>query len=205
MGEDRSTPKLAATANVREYFHELLTEAIRRQRLDVESGTEAYLVNLLTDFLSSDQLFIREADGHVGQEPLAFMLKRAIEAPRQQRAVHLRRMGDTALYVSGFFADSLERKLVDVDYYAAMGGRAYDALSGLSHRQKGASVVFSELSAKFLRIVDLLNEISERATITSNAGILRLYERYVRTGSERLRTLLEDRGVVALRVPVTVQ
>jgi hypothetical protein len=205
MGEDRSTPKVAATANAREYFHELLAEAIKRQRTDVGHETEAYLVNLLTDFLSSDQLFIREADGHLGQEPLAFMLKRAIEAPRPQRAIHLRRMGDTALYVSGFFADSLERKLVDVDYYASMGGRAYDALSGMSRHQRSAAVVFSELAAKFLRIVDLFNEISERAAVTSNTGILRLYERYVRTGSERLRNLLEDRGVLAVSVPVTVQ
>ena len=205
MGEDRPIPQVAATSDVRAFFREMLVEAIRRQRLEVQSETEVYLVNLLTAFLSTEQLFVRDPDGHLGQEPLAFMLKRAIEAPREQRAVHLRRMGDTALYVSGFFADSFERRIVDIDYYAAMGGRAYDVLSGMSRGQRAAAVVFRELAEKFLRIVDLFNEISERAAVSSNTGILRLYERYVRTGSERIRAILEDRGVLAVQAPLTVQ
>jgi len=37
----------------------------------------------------------------------------------------MQRLGDTALFIAGVFADSLNRKLVDVDYYVAMGGTAY--------------------------------------------------------------------------------
>jgi hypothetical protein len=202
MGEDRSTRQVATATSARDFFHEMLSGAMTHQRVGVQGETEAYLVNLLVEFLSADQLFVRDESGRVDQEPLAFMLKRAIEAPREERARQLRRMGDTALYVSGFFADSLDRKLVDVDYYAAMGGRAYDALSGMS---RGHRSVFSELAEKFLRIVDLFNEISERAAVTTNAGILRLYERYVRTGSGRLRDILRDRGVLAVPGSLVVQ
>jgi hypothetical protein len=194
---------VAAAADVHGFFRERLEAARSRQRVDIQPETTLYLVQLLVDFLQSDQLFVKEPDGRVGQEPLAFMLKKAVEAPREERARHLRRMGDTALYVSGFFSDSLSRKLVDVDYYAAMGGRAYDALSGL--RRDRTAGVFQELAEKFLLVVDLFSEISERAAVTSNAGILRLYERYVRTGSDRLRTLLADKGVVAMPKPVVLQ
>lgn len=203
-GGSGSAQRVAPATNARDFFHEMLTGAIARQRIGIQGETEVYLVNLLVDFVSAEQLFPADADGRPGAEPLAFMLKRAIEAPREQRARHLRRMGDTALYVSGFFADSLDRKLVDVDYYAAMGGRAYDALSDISRGERRASV-FSELAEKFLRIVDLFNEISERAAITTNAGVLRLYERYVRTGSERLRELLLTRGVLPVCAGTTVQ
>lgn len=202
-GTTRPT-QVAPAISVREYFYEMLDSALARQRVDVADGTGAYLVDLLSGFVTTDQLFVRDRDGHLGQEPLAFILKRAIEAPREQRAQHLRRLGDTSLYVSGFFSDSLQRKLVDVDYYAQMGGRAYDALSGLTGRTS-AGLVFGELATKFLRIVDIFNEISERSAITSNEGLLRLYERYVRTGSERLRILLADRGVVAFRIPAGLQ
>jgi hypothetical protein len=196
--------KVAAAADVRQYFRERLSEAMSRQRLEAREETEVYLVNLLAEFVPSSQLFIREEDGSLGREPLAFMLKKAVEAPREQRARHLRRMGDTALYMSGFFADAFANDLVDIDYYAAMGGRAYDALSGMS-RQEEAARVFRELAAKFLRFVDLLNEISERASGNSNTGLVRLYERYVRTGSTRLRGLLAEQGVLAMPAPLMEQ
>jgi hypothetical protein len=204
MSEEQPVPNLTPATNVREFFREVLTDAIHRQRIDVRGETELYLVNLLSEYLSAEQLFPRDENGNSGPEPLAFMLKKAVEAPRDQRARHLRRMGDTALYMSGFFSDSLERSLVDVDYYAAMGGRAYGALSDLSRGERTASV-FSELAAKFMRIVDLFSEISERAAITTNSGILRLYERYVRTGSTRLRDLLQTRGVLAVPGSLVVQ
>jgi hypothetical protein len=204
MGSDEQGPKVAPATNVRQYFHELVTQATARQRVHAQEETEAYLVNLLAAFVPAEQLFVKEEDGHVGREPLAFMLKKAIEAPPEQRVRHLRRMGDTALYMSGFFADALSREHVQVDYYASMGCRAYDALGEMRHGEQAAAV-FRELASKFLQFVDVLNEISERATVTSDAGVVRIYDRYMRTGSTRLRGLLMERGVVAMSLPKGAQ
>jgi hypothetical protein len=197
MSEGGPGPKAAITpvADVRDYFRETVETIRQRQRLDVRPATQLYLINLLVDYALSAEPSAAADGGRVTGEPLAFMLMRAIEAPPSERVRELRRMGDTALYVSGFFSDSLQRQLVDIDYYASMGGRAYGALGDLSRdEQRG---VFRELALKFLRVVDLFSEISERTLCTSNAGLLRLYERYVRTGSARLRALLEERGVIA--------
>lgn len=202
MSEEGARTTVSPASDVREFFRDMLGTARSRQRLAVAEDTEVYLVNLLVEFLDSKQLFTQDADGRVDQEPLAFMLKRAIEAPRDERARQLKRMGDTALYVSGFFSDSLQRKLVDVDYYASMGGRAYGVLGDMPGPR---ARVFNELADKFVRIVDLFSDISERAAVTSNAGILRVYERYVRTGSERLRQMLEERGVVPVPTTLVVQ
>jgi len=177
----RPAVRLTPATNVREFFRETVDAVRARQRLDVRPETEAYLVELLVGFANTDQLFARDG-GRVTPEPLALMLAKAIDAPAPERARQLRRMGDTALYVSGFFADSFQRQLVDVDYYASMGGRAYDALGDMNRGSHVASV-FRELAEKFLKLVDLFNEISERAMSTTNAGLLRLYERYARTGS----------------------
>lgn len=205
MGRDSpEVAQVAPAVSVRQYFHELVSNAISRQRVTAREETEAYLVNLLAAFVPAEQLFVQEDDGHRGREPLAFMLKKAVEAPPEQRARHLRRMGDTALYMSGFFADAFNRQLVDVDYYAAMGGRAYDVLGEMNHGEQSASV-FRELAAKFLKFVDVFNEISERSRATSDVDVLRIYERYVRTGSTRLRGILMERGVIALPVPLGKQ
>jgi len=58
------------------------------------------------------------------------------------------------------------------------------------------SPVFAELADNFVRFVDVLSEVSERASCASNADLLRLYERWLKTGSRRSGQLLAERGVV---------
>jgi hypothetical protein len=116
----------------------------------------------------------------------------------------LKKLGDVSLYVAGFFGDSLSRKLVDTDYYASMGGRAYGALSRL-HQRATLGQLYLELAEKFVRLVDLLAEVADRAAVGTNKGILRLYERFMRTGSERAGRLLTERGVVPMRDPGLLQ
>jgi hypothetical protein len=168
------------------FFHGLLTEACRRLRVKLPEETAHYLINLLTRGLAFS----------VDHEPLAFMLKAALEAPPTQRRQELKRMGDTSLFLSGFFPDSLTHKGVDVHYYAAMGSRAYDALSQTPHEAQAPT--YQDLAARFLVFVDVLGEMSARSMSTSESGILRLYSRYLHTGanSPRLRQLLAEQGLL---------
>jgi hypothetical protein len=106
----------------------------------------------------------------------------------------LKQIGDLSLFMSGFFADSLHRKLVDVDYYVSIGGTAYTALS--RYETDAFSQVFAELADNFVGFVDVLSEVSERTSCSSNSDLLRLYERWLKTGSRRSGQLLAERGVV---------
>jgi hypothetical protein len=187
---------IVASPSLLEYFRDVLAGAMERQRIQVAEATEFYLVNLLAEFCRADALFAPdEGGGSRDAEPLAFMLKRAQEATGFERVRELKRLGDTSLYVSGFFGDSLARKLVDIDYYIAMGGRAYSALAEL-FRDANLGPLYGDLADKFVPHVDLLNEVSDRAAVGTNQGLLRLYERWVRTGSRRVARLLGERGVL---------
>jgi hypothetical protein len=191
---DEASPVLSSQS-VKEFFRDLLQRAMENQRAQVQPFTELYVVNLLHEYLMSEALYVQADDGSWQQKPLAFLLKEALEENGPARLHMLRRLGDTSLFVSGFFPDSLARRssLVDVDYYIAMGGRAYDAVGSLA----GQRDLWSELSGRFRLLVDLLNEVSERTLASTNPGLVRLYERFMKTGSERLQTLLARHGVVA--------
>jgi hypothetical protein len=186
---------ILSSQSVREFFRDLLSRAIENQRAQVQPFTELYLVNLLHEFLMAEALYVQAPDGSWHQKPLAFLLKEALEEEGPARVQMLRRLGDTSLFVSGFFPDSLSRQssLVDVDYYIAMGGRAYDAVA----RHAFERTLWEELSEKFRLLVDLLNEVSERTLASTNAGLVRLYERWMKTGSERLAGMLAREGVLA--------
>jgi hypothetical protein len=173
-----------------EYFKELIESAVARQRLRIGEFTEYYLVNLLCGFVRVGD----SAPAALDSEPLAVRLAQALDSGGIEQRARLRSLGDLSLFVSGFFSDSLNRKLVDVDYYVSMGEYAYASLSRAESEL--FAEVFAELADKFCSCVDVLTEVSERSALTSNTDLLRLYERWLRTGSRRDGQLLIERGLV---------
>ncbi|HKR34745.1 MAG TPA: hypothetical protein VJT10_07895 [Steroidobacteraceae bacterium] len=198
MEEHEAAKPLVAVTNLREFFHDSVQAALRKQRVDVDDHTEHYVVNILTMFARSEELYDITSEG-VRLKPLAHMLADAAEAPSaQQRDETLRRLGDVSLFVAGFFAQSFARKLIDIDYHIAMGGRAYgtlaDNLRGTMRGQAFAAV-FLELAQKFQRLVDVLNDVAEMAHTHTDRDILRLYEIWLKTGSPRAFAILQRLGV----------
>ncbi len=194
------TEKILVGKSAQEYFRELVSDVLAHRSLRIQEVTEFYLVNLLAQNLRKDRPNAQIPDDAVSTEPLAFILKRALEGTREARYRHLKRLGDTSLFVSGFFGDSLARSLVDVDYYIAMGERAYDALRE-AHGPSGTREVFGELAERFGQFVDLFAEIAEMSELSSNRGLLRLYERFLLTGSERVAERLREKGVALFAGP----
>ena len=186
---------LKSTSSVAEFFHEVLTAAIKNQGVDASEPTEYYLVNLLSTFTKAP----------LDDQPLALKLATAAYASPDERVHHLKEVGDTSLYISGFFSDSLQRKLVDVDYYIQIGGAAYGQLASYFRGYRHSEVfgeVYDELGTKFPRFVDVLNEISEQTAMTSNLGLVQLYERWLKTGSEWMARKLRERGVLPRKTEV---
>ena len=201
MEEHEAAKPLVAVTNLREFFHDSVQAALRKQRVDVDDHTEHYVVNILTMFARSEELYDTTPEG-VRLKPLAHMLADASEASSaQQRDEALRRLGDVSLFVAGFFAQSFARKLIDIDYHIAMGGRAYgtlaDNLRG-SIRGQAFAAVFLELAQKFQRLVDVLNDVAEMAHTHTDRDILRLYEIWLKTGSPRAFAILQRLGVAAV-------
>lgn len=204
MQQPEADGRVLTVGNLREYFHDALQGALAHQRVAVEDQTEQYVVNLLTLFSRSEQLFEPTADG-VRIKPLVQMLSESLEAPTpRERERGLQRLGDVSLFIAGFFAHSFARKLIDIDYHIAMGGRAYGTLAGglCRGRRQVLGRVFAELAAKFLPLVDALNEISDVARRYTQADVLRLYELWLKTGSPRARQLLRGLGIEAAPVAV---
>jgi hypothetical protein len=172
-----------------EYFREQVSAAMARQHLRAGDLTTYYLVNLLCRFVRPEGLAAQE-DGL----PLAFRLARALESGGVQQRERLRHLGDFSLFVSGFFSDSLQRRAVDVDYYVSMGEYAYGSLS--RRDAETLAEVFRELAGKFVGFMDVLADVSEQTAVSSSGDVLRLYEKWLRTGSARTGQQLIDRGIV---------
>ena len=175
-----------------EYFKEVVEMVMARQGFRTSELSSFYLVQLLDDFVDLDRRFT-QAEVEV-DTTLAELLCGAIASQGDRRFARLKLTGDVALFVSGFFSDSIARRRVQLDYYVRMGGYAYGRAARLS--PDDAASVFHELSAKFGRFVDVLNEVSEESSLTDAAGLLRLYERWLQTGSKRSEIRLRQEGIL---------
>lgn len=188
-------PAFKTSLNLQEYFFESVRGALSNQHIEASPETEFYLVQLLTQFAKSEAIYRKEGQRYE-DELLCSLLEKAIEADRQARIQLFKRMGDIALYIAGYFPESLSRKIVDLSYYVQMGGSAYSSVS-LLVTEKPIQPLFEELANKFNRWVDILSEVSARGKLgRSEKDLLQLYDNWRSTGSRIALTLLKEKGIL---------
>lgn len=178
-----------------EYFREQVVAALQRQKVEASAFTEYYLVDLLARCVEGRA--IPTAEPGADAMPLSMLYLRALNAASRERARLLRAMGDTALFVSGFFPESVSDRVGDLRFYHRLGGDAYLRLSR-ERDEHGAFApdVFSELAGRFQEFADVLTLVSEASRSSSPASVLRLYERWLQTGSRLAAERLAREGVV---------
>lgn len=184
--------RLVRSESPTEFFREQVECALERQHVTVRQLTSFYVVNLLARFVRLDHASSR------GNEPLGVRLAEALQTAGTAQRDGLKEVGDLSLFISGFFANSLTRRLVDVDYYIQLGECAYGSLARRGDPDTFGDV-FDELSEKFGAVVDVLGDVSARTGLTSDTDLLRLYDTWVRTRSQRSGQLLAARGIVPNR------
>lgn len=178
-----------------EYFRDLVQFAIQAQKLSVSPSACHYLSGLLTHYVDARNLYDPEFDecGNKNPQTLAELWLTAQNVQGSAQKDLLKKLGDKSLYISGLFSESLNRSLVDLDYYKNMGASAYRTLAATSQGESRS--VFNEMALRFLDFVEILNVISHEAFTQTDQSILRLYESYLRTGSRLAQKKLEDLGV----------
>jgi hypothetical protein len=180
-----------------DFFSEVVWESFERRNVDRKPLVHRYLVQLLQFFMTTDNLFdvTNEGNGRKTRETLAELFLKASSAESSVRKGLLKKLGDTSLYVSGFFGESLRRKVVDVDYYAELGGTAYNSLAQTTGESELCEV-YEEFAERFYIYMDLLTDISQRTRLKSEQDILDLYDRFLTTGSDLAKEQLLEQGVM---------
>ncbi|MBI2091619.1 MAG: hypothetical protein HYT75_01310 [Deltaproteobacteria bacterium] len=188
------SPEIVAGNRLPEYLRERVQKAILTQNLQISETTEFYLVDLLKKFERSDYVFVPTED-HFDHEPLALMYARALNGDSATQIRELKRLGDVSLYLAGLFPEHLEKGLVGVNYYTDMGSGAYASLAGQLAGEKVFTELYSELSEKFAGLALALGEMSLADYAVNNIELLKLYERWIKTGDDRIKKRLVQEGL----------
>lgn len=182
-----------AQTELQSYFRERLLASLGRHEVRIEDTTEWYLVQLLAGYAE-------RADRGFGR-PFVFALAEALEAADVTERLRLfRDLGDSALYACGFFSDHLSKRGVTKEYAVTMGARAYSNAEDLAAQSFfGADMpfadVYGELAEQFEPLTRVFDEIRESTTLRTPQDIIRLYDRWRKTGSPLLAERLREQGV----------
>jgi hypothetical protein len=179
---------MLATGTLTALFHDLVRTAMVAQQVESSETTQFYLVQLL-------EAFARPERGDLLDPPLAIDYLEAQHLPAQRRYAKLKRVADTALFVSSVFVESLERSLVGPEYYASLGRNAYARLSTQPPRA-GLGSLFGELAGRFPEFVRVLSEIAAQDIFRGEQDTLRLYKRWLHTRGRREADILLRRGII---------
>jgi hypothetical protein len=189
---DRVKP--ATVSDVRDYFALELKTVMEKHKLSARDTSVLYLATLLSRNIESERFFCMGPDGKPADTLLTDLYIQYLQAKTEEQKIILQRLGDICLMISGYFAESVRKKVVDLGFYFGMGGSAYRSLSTLVEENEPRET-FDELSVKFESFSNVLGEMSERSGIQSNKDVLRLYERWITTGSDRLKNILTEKGI----------
>jgi hypothetical protein len=197
-----SQPEIDLASDLESFFQTLVDDAVKTQHCAATEAAEFYLAGLLADYAKPARLEAEALD-----RPLTLLLDEALHAEGRERFERLRSLGDGVLYTSGFFADHLSTRGVELRYVRTLGARAYDGAAAMLRQSvgegTGAPDVFRELADNFSMFAEVVTRVADvlsaNSAHSSNRQVVRLYERWVKTGSAPLAVALAGRGLTPQR------
>lgn len=123
--------KIILSANLKGYFFEGLSEINKKSLCPVPESIIYYSSDVLDKFALS-QDFFETSEGKVREKILGMKLLEATQFNRDEQKKIYKEVGDMSLLVCGYFAESVNKKIVDKDYYAQLGKMAYSHLNNVS-------------------------------------------------------------------------
>jgi len=202
----QKTPQqlLTLTDNLQDFFSEECWTIANKQGLKVSEQLSRYLGELLSRFVQSDN-YLRPS-----QDPYAVKVKKEFPSvvqlwlegqvrPDFEQLLHMQQVGDIALFTSGFFPERIDRSLVDMDFYSAVGGQAYQRAGQIRDSMASERIlnIYFELASRFDELKEVLSELSDRQLLASEKDRVRLYEKWLAVRSPRIKRMLAEAGIIA--------
>lgn len=122
--------KIILSTNLKGFFFENLSEINKKSLCPVPESVIYYSSDVLDKFALS-QDFFETSDGKVREKILGMKLLEATQVSRDEQKKIYKEVGDMSLMVCGYFSESVNKKIVDTQYYAQLGKMAYSHLNNV--------------------------------------------------------------------------
>lgn len=156
-----TSKKLITATNLKAYFFEGLNELNNKSLCPVPQETIFYSSVVLDRYALSDSYF-EFNEGRVREKILGMKLLEAGTLPVDAQKRTYQEVGDTALMLCGYFSESVNKKLVDLSYYAQVGKAAYGRLNTFAPRHLDVPDFYSVLASSFENVTSLISMLASK-------------------------------------------
>ncbi len=123
--------KIILSANLKGFFFEGLSEINKKSLCPVPESIIYYSSDVLDKFALS-QDFFETSEGKVREKILGMKLLEATQFNRDEQKKIYKEVGDMSLLVCGYFSESVNKKIIDTQYYSQLGKMAYSHLNNVT-------------------------------------------------------------------------
>lgn len=144
------------------FFFDQLSEVNRKYSSPLPQEAIYYSSLVMDHFGEAQNYFECDEDGRVREKVLGIKLLEAGQLRKINQKKTLKDVGDTALFLCGYFADSLNKKIVDLSYYHDLGQLAYKRLDTFMPNAYEVPEFFKLISSRFSGLTELISIVSQK-------------------------------------------
>jgi hypothetical protein len=165
--------KIITASTLQGFFFEGLNDLNKKSLCPVPESIIFYSSEVLDKFALS-QDFFEISEGKVREKVLGLKLLEAMQMNREEQKRTYKEVADMSLLVCGYFAESVNKKIVDTHYYAQLGKMAYGHLNNVSPTFLDIPCFYSMVSTCFETMTTLMaNFASQNRSGVDNELIFR--------------------------------
>jgi hypothetical protein len=186
---------LAIVPSAGDFFFSEIEKISKRHGLQLSPIVLRYLAEMLNRFTTTPDLKLTHPIDNIDLTPTQFWLE-VQKLPLSQQLKALQLLGDYSLFTTGFFSEHVKGSLLDMDYFQAIGGKAYYRAGEIKENlaaERSLNVYFS-LAESFKRFSEMFSELYDQTLLHSSDGSIKLFEKWQDSGSEHLTRLLFENG-----------
>lgn len=160
MKNEKETSSFLVNQSLGSYFYEKLSFLNKKSLCPVPQELIYYSSQVLEGSLHSENFFDL-SDGKVKDKVLGLRLLESKAKTKEEKKRSLKEIGDTSLLVAGYFSESLNKKLVDENYYREIGKMAYLELDAFMPNFLDVKSFYRSVATGFETLSRLLSLLAE--------------------------------------------
>ncbi|MBC7713619.1 MAG: hypothetical protein H7177_09780 [Rhizobacter sp.] len=125
---------------------------------------------VMDNFGDSSKLF-EQVNNKAREKILGIKLMESSQFPKEKQKHILKDIAETSLFICGYFADSLNRKIIDAKYYEDLGKIAYTRLNSFSPEAYDVPSFYQLMARQFSDVTLLMNLVAQKYSKDSDPAM----------------------------------
>lgn len=146
---------LILETSLQTFFFDQLLEINQKFQAPLPNETIFYS-SLVMDKFGLSKEYFEFKDGKVKEKTLGLKLLESTQLTRKEQQRSLKDIGDTALFLCGYFSDSVNEKFNNLRYYRDIGQMAYRRLDSFVPSFYDVDSFYTQLSKQFESLANLM-------------------------------------------------